>query len=264
MLPLLITTLLFTVASAQNDYFATRERQTKDPFAFALTYESLDFHRALARDAFSERNVLIKKIQMKADLHRQIINFAEIDLATQKAVLREVFALQTQNYAQPPLLTLGAGPKGEAAFFEFNPAAPGPGKVYIDFKRLAAKDHPYASLLLLIHETHHSAQFQMGNTQVGPRAHGYFEAFRAQKEIFSQNEKISFGDFMSLLNEYEAFQYANFILNRLTSGKVQIKGMGTNASQYNSDGSIKLNIMQLMLDNPESEWFEIFNQMNKK
>jgi hypothetical protein len=259
----LIALLLSTSAFAVDNFSATAERQTKTPYAYAITRESLDFHKALESSVQSERDALVEEIKNDLILHQNILNFENLNSLEQEATLLKVFALETKNYPLAPELILGPGPKGQEAFFDFDLKAQSPGKVYIDYKRLAAEDHPYASLLLLIHEVRHSAQLQLGFSTRSAEARGYAAAFSAQKAVFDQNEKITYCDFMSLLNEYEAFQFANYVVNRLTEGKVNIKGMGTIASQYDEEGKLLLDLPKLMHDHQENEWFERFNALVK-
>ncbi len=263
MLTLFFTLILSTTSIAADHFSATAERQNQTPYAYAITSESLDFHAELESGAEKERFELINLIKQDQALHQGILDFATLGHVEQEQILVKVFSLQTGAYPVAPKLILSKGPKGQDAFFEFDLIHQGPGTVYIDFKSLGATDHPYASLLLLIHETRHSAQLQLAFSTNGVLARGYAEAFGAQKKVFDYQEKISYCDFMSLLNEYEAFQYANFILNRLTEGKVNISGMGTLASQYDQFGKVLLDLPALMHNNPKDEWFLLFNDLAK-
>lgn len=258
---LLITASHLTLA---HEDLCTPEVQHEVPYAFALNRESMPFHSALSQLALKERSALIKKIKENPFLVQQIQNYPKLTLKQQEYVLNQVFISEVQVLKMRiPTLILGPGPGGRSTFFEFDPNIPLPGKVYIDFKRLKETDHPYASLALLIHETRHSAQLQLSQVDRGPLGQGYAEAFIFQHELFQSGRKISFCNFASLLNEYEAFQFANYVLFELTDGQVSIEGMGTAASSYDQRGNLIVDLLRVMRTSPEHIWFEQMNRINQ-
>lgn len=75
-------------------------------------------------------------------------------------------------------------------------------------------------------------------------AKGFKASFFAQKD--ASLGVRSFCDFLTLLSEYEAFQFGNYILGKLTNWKVNLSDMGTLASQYDSHGHSKLDLSELI------------------
>ena len=47
------------------------------------------------------------------------------------------------------------------------------------------------------------------------------------------------------MNEYEAFQYGNYVLGKLTHWQVDMLNMGTFASQFDNQGLLKLDLIAL-------------------
>ena len=72
----------------------------------------------------------------------------------------------------------------------------------------------------------------------------------------------SFCDFLTLNNEYEAFQFGNYVVTVLTHGQVDTLGMGTYASQYNKDLSLKIDLPSLF-EEGANDVLEKFNLLEK-
>lgn len=78
---------------------------------------------------------------------------------------------------------------------------------------------------------------------------------------------INGDDFLTLINEYEAFQFGNYVVGALTEGVVDTLGMGAYASQYNADFSLKIDLPKLFKDheaNSENQSIlKAFNTLEK-
>ena len=130
--------------------------------------------------------------------------------------------------------------------------------------------NPHAGLMLLIHETRHSAQIQRAFDPTSSMnesiAKGYRAAFHAQKELSSKI--TSFSDFLTLNNEYEAFSFGNFVVGSLTDWKADTLDMGTFASQYNADQSLKIDLVELFEKREcggiEGSVLDEFNRLEKE
>ncbi|MNX91128.1 hypothetical protein D3C86_1232000 [compost metagenome] len=149
------------------------------------------------------------------------------------------------------------------AFFDFDPEKPGSGRVILNPEALAKESNPYTSLLLLVHETRHSAQFQLAfdaKRAAEPLARAYQAAFKAQKQL---GNKLNFCDFCTLHNELEAFQFGNYVVGALTDWRVATGDMGTLASQYDAHGHLKLDLVALEKRVGRDCLLDAFNEREK-
>lgn len=228
-------------------YFANESVQRLAPEAFALQPEASAFHKAAGKVSLHERQALIKLINKNPELKQDIISFKDLDWEKKEVVLRKVFALEVKalKIKAPTLIIDTTTIKGEA-YFDFDINNPTPGKVILNPEAIAKDPNPHAALLLLVHETRHSAQFQqafMSNDVDNAIAKSYKAAFIAQKQHASKI--VSFCDFLTLTNEYEAFQFGNFVISSLLNGAVDTLGMGTYASQFDQDFVLKIDLEKL-------------------
>lgn len=250
--------IIMTVVLSQNlmaetfnpKYFANEAVQRLAPEAFALQPEAAAFHKAAGKVTLNERQALITLINGNPELKAEIVNFKNLDWEKKEEVLKKVFLLEVKALKiQAPVLVIDSKRiKGEA-YFEFDIHNPTPGTVILNPEAIAKDSNPYTALLLLVHETRHSAQFQeafMSGTSAdsdNPMAKSYRAAFIAQKE--HATKIVSFCDFLTLVNEYEAFQFGNYVISSLVNGDVDTLGMGTYASQFNQDLTLKIDLEKL-------------------
>ncbi len=228
-------------------YFANEAVQRLAPEAFALQPEASAFHKAVGKVSLYERQTLVKLINKNPELKQAIISFKDLDWEKKEIVLRKVFDLEVEalKIKAPVLIIDSSTIKGEA-YFDFDIHNPTPGKVILNPEAIAKDPNPFTALLLLVHETRHSAQFQeafMNENKNTPTAKSYRAAFTAQKEHTSKI--VSFCDFLTLTNEYEAFQFGNYVISSLLDGAVDTLGMGTYASQFDQDLVLKIDLEKL-------------------
>lgn len=258
--PLLLSIATAMAApSAPHRFFANQEIQAQAPAAFALQKEGMPALRAAAEAAPAERARFLEQLRSDASLGRAIENFSSLPEPQRLETMRTVFEAEVRALGiKAPELVIENGVIPGPAFFDFDPEKPGPGRVILNPQELE-KLSPYAALSLLIHETKHSAQFQLAYSSRSPLALGYRAAFEAQKKI----KGMSFCDFTTLLNEYEAFQFANYVLGALTGFRLNLLDMGNFASQYGSDGKLKIDLLGLA-DSGGSETLLVrFNELEK-
>lgn len=242
-------------------FFASPTVQAQAPLAFAQQPAALEALKAMDAAAPAERRALIRALEADAGVKRDIARFGALGWDARLAALRKVMAIECKVMGiQAPPLVIGTG-KARAAYFEFDPARPGTGRVFLYPEALAEEADPYAALLLLMHETRHSAQFQLayGDRQ-GPLAAGYKAAFEAQKRL---EGKLSFCDFCSLLNEHEAFQMANFVVGELAGGKADTSGMGCLSSQYDTQGRLRIDLVALAEEVGPAGVLAAFNRLER-
>ena len=235
-------------------FFASAEKQALAPKAFALQPAALPFLQA--HDSSADRVALTAALREGVpDLH----NFDQLSWQDKIPVLQRVFDIECKTLGiTPPELILSTD--APAAFFEFNLDKPDPGKVFIN----PQKNEGFDALLLLVHETRHSKQFQQAFGLIEGAdpavAEGFREAFKAQKEL---SGKLSFVDFCTLLNEYEAFQFANSVVGTLTDGQADTKGMGTLASQFDAQGALRVNLKELFTQVGPDGVLDAFNELER-
>jgi hypothetical protein len=262
----LIHLLLSVVALAQvpNDpsFFANSAIQKMSEEAFVVQAKSIPFLKhqrlALRQDVI----LLVKSIQSDKALFSAVTSFEKLNLDQKTAVLRRVFAHQIKSLGiAPPALVLDNNFKNDT-YFEFDPTKPTTGKVILNPQGLSKMKNPYAPLLFLIHETKHSAQFQMAfsnRTTTSPAlTQGYRAAFLAQKNL---QGKLSYLDFMTLVNEHDAFQYGNAVVALLTNGKSNDPTMGTFASQFDQAGLPKIDLISLFHKTGPLNFLNAFNEL---
>jgi hypothetical protein len=255
---LLANTLLF----AESSFFANPEIQALAPNAFALQKEAAAFVLGIGESSLPEREALVRVIQEDSELKNVLSNWTALTIEEQIPFLRRIFDLEVKVLGiKAPELVIKSGIINGPAYFDFDPTKPGAGRVLLNPDALKKEDK-YASLSLLIHETRHSAQFQMAFpvNPSSPFSVGYQAAFTAQKSL---KGKLSFCDFLTLLNEYEAFQFGNYVVGRLTDWKVDIVDMGTFASQYDSHGNLKIDLTKLVKEVGQDKLLETFNELEK-
>lgn len=235
--------------SLDRRYFANKDVQVLRPEAFALQPESKEFLLSIKDHSLKEQKSLVELIKSDEELSLKIKNFSSLTDSQKEDALRKVFALEVKalNIKAPKLIIASDVIKGEA-YFDFDLSNPGTGTVIINLEAIKKDPNPYTALMLLIHETRHSAQLQKAfdpSLENEAEALGFKAAFHAQKELGSKLS--SFSDFLTLNNEYEAFSFGNYVVGSLTNWTVDTLGMGTYASQYNTDESFKIDLHKLFL-----------------
>ena len=243
-LPLILATLALTFpafAAEPHRFFANAGVQAQAPAAFALQPEARAALAAIAEATPRDAAALLLAIDAEPGLRATVKSYPTLSSAEKEATLRRLFALEVKALGiEAPELVIMEGATPGPAYFDFDLSTPGPGKVILNPAELAKLD-PYASVSLLLHETRHSAQLQLAKKESTPLARGYLAAFRAQKELSLR----SFCDFLTLLNEHEAFSYGNYLLGALIGFENRLKDMGTWASQFGPDARPLIDLHQL-------------------
>lgn len=244
---------------AAGSFYATQKLQSQAPQAFALQPEARAFVLAAQSKTITDANKLVKLILADDDLVTALSHWEQLSINEQIPFLRKIFALEysSMGIEQPKLVIDNHSYPNRMVYFDFDISHFSPsnvsnndslstGTVYLNPDKLATQDK-FASLAFLIHETRHSYQFQLSqqaNTSANDviLAAGYMAAFNAQKSLTG----FGFSDFLTLLNEYEAFQYGNYVLGQLTHWTLDLTGMGTFASQFDQHGQLKIDLADLM------------------
>lgn len=248
-------------------FFANPGFMDRFPRATILHPGSASFVAQLDR-TLNDGIKLLVTIQRDRELVRAVVEFPGLTDQSKVEVMKKIFALQVQTSgAQAPELVLDET-SARSAFFEFDPARPSLGRVILNPGKLFADRNPYAALLLLLHETRHSFQFQRGFLDIGDlpgvMAEAYRTGFQAQRIVFDQKLNASFCDFLTLNHEYEAFLFANFLVEELTGGAVDTSQMGTLASQYDPSKGLLLDMRELIKQTEGTDSYAVMSAFNDR
>ena len=245
-------------------FFANSSFQNLFPGASVLHFASRNFLEESLLTTYAQGDALISAIRSEPGLVDLVVNFSQLSELERIQVMNRIFTLQviTSGLPAPELLLDNSARK--STFFQFDPTQPGAGKVILNPVKLFADTNPHAALLFLIHETRHSYQFQIGFSGIGSvDARAYQSGFLAQKQIFDQELKVSFCDFLTLNQEYEAFLFGNYVMELLTSGVVKTADMGTLASQYLTGLGLRLDLPKLARETDSQNLLDAFNELEK-
>lgn len=248
-------------------FLAQPSVQAKAPAAFSLQSESLAFLQVVERRAEPQRDALVSAIRSDVALSGAIARFEGLSWDEQLPVLKRVMELEgrAMGFTLPPLV-IQHGPSQRPAYFDFDPERPGTGTVILYPEALAREKSRYAALLLLVHETRHSAQFQLayqssfGSSDERVLSEGYRASFVAQKKLEGE---LGYCDFCSLNGEFEAFQAANYVVGRLTSWQVDTRDMGCLSSQFDARGVLRLDLLDLARQVGPKGVLAAFNQQER-
>ncbi len=249
-------------------FFASAATQRRFPGAFALQEESLAFVKEAMPKTFADGDRLIALMRGDLGLKKAVAEFPKLSSSERVRVMQRVFQLEVlaSGRAAPELVLDDAAPR--SAFFEFDPKVGGNGRVILNPTKLLASANPYEALLLLVHETRHSYQLQVafGASTGGSTAlrDAWRNGFVAQRQIFDQAIRVSFCDFLTLNQEYEAFLFGNYVLETLTDGRAETSQMGTFASQYVPGQGIKLDLVRLAARVGPKNLLDAFNELEKE
>ncbi len=256
-------------------FFARREVEARAPRAFSLMPEAQVGLRAMEAEAITARSSLLGALKAQPDLLASIRRFPTLTWEQRLSILRAVFALECRTLEiTPPELVISTTEIKGPAYFDFDPARPGTGRVILNPEAIARDPNPWTGLLLLIHETRHSAQFQLafseaavGTSAYDPdqprrlRRENYRAAFIAQK-AFSKD--LNFGDFCSLNHEYDAFRFGNFIVGAITDWKADTLDMGCFSSQFDGHGAPRIDLVKLGNLVGYEMLLDVFNELERE
>ena len=244
-------------------FFGNAQLQAQAPKAFGTSPAAQKFFEKA--DSRADRARLLEAIRGDAELMDKVSRFDQMGWDERIPVMQQVFDLECQTLGMtPPELRIENGITPGPAFFDFNLENPTPGRVLLNPAELDKEKDGFAGLLLLVHETRHSLQFQQAFGLLPGAdpdvAEGYRAAYKAQKEL---SGKMSFVDFCVLLNEYEAFQFGNDVVGQLSGGRADTSGMGTLASQFDEAGNPRLDLPGLFREVGPEGVLDAFNELER-
>ena len=231
---------LLPYSHANSDkFYANPKLQAKAPEAFALSKNNIPWLREAHRIRKHDAEKFYAALKADKSLFNSLKNWLDLTFEQRLALLPQVFEIECKvlDMVCPELVINTTLYPSRAVNFVFDIRFAGSGLVYLNPDKLKSME-PYAPLAFLIHETRHAIQFQQAFSKQTLIAKGYKAAFTAQAKISG----FSFSDFLTLLNEYEAFQFGNHVIGLLTNWQVDMTNMGTFASQFNKYGKLKIDL----------------------
>ncbi|MCL1046471.1 hypothetical protein L2737_14230 [Shewanella electrodiphila] len=258
-----------SLPSLADGFYANETLQRQAPDAFALQPEAHDFLVSAYALTIKDGDRLLGLIAEDKALTNAIQQWPEMTIEQQIPWLKKVFALEVRSFGTkaPQLIIDNHSYANKMVYFDFDIEAGGNGIVYLNPDKLA-EEEAYASLAFLIHETRHSYQFQQAlnanasdsDSEIVAISAGYLAAFKAQKQL----KGFGFSDFLTLLNEFEAFQYGNYVIGQLTDWQIDMNNMGTFASQFDNQGQLKIDLNTLSANVDELSLLAQYNELAKE
>lgn len=242
-------------------FYANEALQKQTPTAYALSKSNIPWLEQAHKQRQLDAEKLVNALKQNKALYKKLMNWEALSFEQRMALLPEVFAIEIKSFAitAPTLVINNTLYPQRAVNFVFDVRYPGAGLVYLNPDKLKEME-VYAPLAFLLHETRHAYQFQLAFKEQNLLAKGYLSAFKTQSNLSG----ASFSDFLTLLNEYEAFQFGNQVLELLTDGKFESAMMGTFASQFNEHNHLKIDLLELAKQPQKGSLLERFNAAMKE
>ena len=242
-------------------FYANEALQKQTPTAYALSESNIPWLEQAHKQRQLDAEKLVNALKQNKALYKKLMNWEALSFEQRMALLPEVFAIEIKSFAitAPTLVINNTLYPQRAVNFVFDVRYPGAGLVYLNPDKLKEME-VYAPLAFLLHETRHAYQFQLAFKEQNLLAKGYLSAFKTQSNLSG----ASFSDFLTLLNEYEAFQFGNQVLELLTDGKFESAMMGTFASQFNELNHLKIDLLELAKEPQKGSLLERFNAAMKE
>jgi len=233
-------------AMPPENFYARKDFQDSAPGSFILQPDAAAFVADLASATVADVEMLLTIVQARPELWKALQNLPSLERRQFQAALQQVHDLEIKLFGiRPRIVFDDTYPR--AAFFKFNIADENdPGTIILNLSDPYMVKNPYSALSLLVHETRHAYQLawarKRGNGAFDRRIAGaFYNAFRAQEVL----KGFSFLDFCTLTNEFEAFQFASLFIGRLTGFTVSDPSLGSYASQFHGDGTLKIDLARL-------------------
>ncbi|NKF48966.1 hypothetical protein G3R49_00055 [Shewanella sp. WXL01] len=256
---------LSLTANANDKFYANPSIQQQAPQAFVLQQPNQQFLALTQTKTIADADKLLALMAQDKVVSTALQNWDTLSLEQQIPLLRQIFELEVASFGiKPPKLVIdNHSYPGKMVYFDFKLTDRDNGTVYLNPDKLASQPQ-YAALAFLLHETRHAYQLQLAmrpnQTQANPVfSRSYKASFTAQKQI----KGMGFSDFLTLSNEYEAFLFGNYMIGRITNWQVDMIGMGTYASQFDSQGKLKMDLAKLATTESDLSLLEQYNQLAK-
>jgi hypothetical protein len=223
--------------------------ETVAPLAFVLTPASAAFVQALDAAAEPERLELAKRLKADTTITSAIANWSRAGSTGRLAMLRRVAAIEGEVMGcQVPTVTeetSANAPSGMLAYFQADSG--GVGEITI-YSNAIASGGGYLALSMVVHEMRHAAQYQLVNADQAKLtadqrtlATGYRTAWETVNALGGES-KLSYGDYVHLAVEFDAFQAGNQVATLMSGGSFDQRGSGFVDTQYGVGGEPTLDL----------------------
>ncbi|WP_156904764.1 hypothetical protein [Ferrimonas senticii] len=244
-----------------DKFLANQSVQQQAPAAFVLQPQAQAFVRSAGLVTQQQVYELVAAIKQDDLLTARIAQWSDLEQSQRVEVLGQLISLQSRlwHYPEPLLLPVVSSPQQLSGFIPRTPLN-GRSEVYLNLLELE-KQPPLVQLVLLLHESRHA--YQLAQTEQAPHsdlAKGFAAGFAAEQNI----NPVSFGDIAALTHEYEAHQFANWVIGLLFDWQWYLPSLGSHLSQFNADGSLRADLL-MWLDQPSATpLIDRFNQQLRK
>ncbi|MDB5102048.1 MAG: hypothetical protein JWM80_6469 [Cyanobacteria bacterium RYN_339] len=223
------------------------------PLAFVLTPESAGFLQALTTTAEPQRIALANRLKADSTITSAITNWSRAGAAGRLAVLQRVATIEGEvMHCQVPTVKEEASttaPSGMLAFFQAESG--GLGEITI-YSNAIASGGGYLALSMVIHEMRHAVQYQLVSgdqtkltADEKTLATGYRTAWETVNALGGES-KLSYGDYVHLAVEFDAFQAGNQVATLMSGGTFDQRGSGFVDTQYVTAGTPNLDLTTML------------------
>jgi hypothetical protein len=238
-----------------------------------LTADTADFRKVEFAQAEKQRRKLATQLAADAVVMKA---FAGWDGQTEQGkldTLTRVAQIQgrVMGFVPPAMSTKPGVPEGGTLAY-FQGDRDGIGKVVL-YPQAIAKGDRWAALATVTHEMRHAYQFQLvmkaANRQVAEGtpdmelAYGFYQANMVISKVGGE-DKLSYGDYSHLNNEYDAFAVGNQVASIVSQGQANTGALGFVDVQYRADGSAYAGLDALEAKYGASKLLDAINQLQLK
>lgn len=222
-----------------SDVAAHPAVQLARPLAYALTPEARPFLSALASEVEPLRRDLAAALKADAAASRGLADWDRSTTSARFAVLQRVAALQGEVMAcEVPAVQLKSAGQEAGLMAVYQPGTFGAGTITVYSETLSQRSE-YVALSVITHEMRHAAQYQLFTSsrplsaEEATLADAYEAAWRAADDAGGESA-LSYGDYVHLNVEYDAFQTGNQVAALVSGTAFQVPGLGFVDVQYNA------------------------------
>jgi hypothetical protein len=230
--------------------------EAASPEAFVLTTAAAPFLDALARVVEPMRQTLASRLLADAVVSRGLASWNTAGASGQLTTLRRIAALEGEVMGTqvPTIVQSLDAPTTAGMMAVYQPETTGLGTItlYADSIAKGGKDLAVATL---VHEMRHAAQYQLVlANQANASALGadqrtlantYASAWQTM-DAWGGESKLSYGDYVHLAVEYDAFQTGNEVAAIVSRGTYSAQGSGFVTVQYRADATVALDLTTLI------------------
>lgn len=203
---------------------------------------------------------LAQRLQADRTVTSAMSNWSRAGGAGRLAVLQRVAQIEGEVMGAqvPPVQeeTSANAPAGMLAYFQAENGGVGTITIY---SNAIASGGGYLAVSMVVHEMRHAAQYQLVNadqarltTEQRTLATGYRTAWDTVNQLGGESS-LSYGDYVHLAVEFDAFQAGNEVANLLSGGSFDQRGSGFVTTQYASSGAPTLDLTAMIGNYSTSE-----------